>query len=323
VTDAAAHLVRARQALRNAAAVVPHTDADGLAAGAIALRDRGEGAEAAVLLEPGTSPWSPGAPLPEGPLAILDWGVRALDRPALVVDHQAPEAAPRDDQVFVNGYGAVPEPPTAVLMRRIVTDAPPWLAAVGAVSDLGEDGFDLPEADEARRDAVRRVASLVNAPRRVPGGPVRSALALLVESDDPRAALADDRMTELEEAKRESKAELDRVIGTPPFVGDYVAVVRFSSPCRVHPMVATTWARRLDPLVVIAANEGYLPGRVSFAMRGGDGSLLALLRSALPDGAHGEVTLGHDRATGGSLAPEDFERLLEALGAPRVPSATA
>ena len=219
--------------------------------------------------------------------------------------------------MFVNGYGAVPEAPTAVLMRRIVTDAPAWLAAVGAVSDLGEDGFELPEAAEARRRAVRRLTSLVNAPRRVPGGPVRSALALLVESDDPRAALDDERVPELEDAKRESKAELDRVIGTRPVAGDAVAVVRFSSRCRVHPMVAETWARRLAPLVVIAANDGYLPGRVSFAMRGGDGSLLALLRAALPDDARGEVTLGHDRATGGSLAPDDFERLLEALGAPR------
>src|SRR5439155_247366 len=113
-------------------------------------------ADAAVLLEPGTSPWTPGTPLPEGPLAILDWGVRALDRPALVVDHQMPEAAPREDQVFVNGYGAVPEAPTAVLMRRIVTDAPAWLAAGGGVSGLGEAGFGLPGAAEGRR---RRVAA--------------------------------------------------------------------------------------------------------------------------------------------------------------------
>ena len=79
MSDDATHLVRARQALRNAAAVVPHTDADGLAAGAIALRERGECADAAVLLEPGTTPWTPGTDLPEGPLAILDWGVRELD----------------------------------------------------------------------------------------------------------------------------------------------------------------------------------------------------------------------------------------------------
>src|SRR4029453_4646449 len=51
------HLTRAHQALSNAFAVVPNTDADGLAAGAIALRVRGEGASAAVLLDRGQTPF--------------------------------------------------------------------------------------------------------------------------------------------------------------------------------------------------------------------------------------------------------------------------
>jgi single-stranded-DNA-specific exonuclease len=203
-------------------------------------------------------------------------------------------------------------------MRRIVPEGAPWLAAVGAVGDLGDDAFDLPEAAENRRDAVRRLASVVNPARRVPDGPVRTALELLVESDDARAALADPRVAELEEAKRECKAEVDRVIRTAtPAIADSVALVRFSSPCQVHPLVAVTWARRLAPLVVIAANDGYLPGRVTFAMRGGDGSLLALLRAALPDDVSGEAAHGHDHATGGSLEPQDFERVVEALGLPR------
>jgi single-stranded-DNA-specific exonuclease len=312
-----AHLARARQALRQAAAVVPHTDADGLAAAAIALRERGEGAGAAVLFERGVTPFMRDAPLPEGALAVLDWGVRELDRPALIVDHHAPEAAPRDDQVVVTSYGAIPETPTAALMRRIVPEAPAWLAAVGAVADLGEEAFALPEAGEQRRTAVRRLCSLVNASRRVPDGPVRTALQVLVDAEDARAALEDPRLGELEEAKRAWRAELDRVAGTPPVVGDEVALLRFSSPCQVHPQVATTWARRLAPRVVIAANDGYLPGRVNFAMRGGDGSLLALLRSVVPEGVEGEVGHGRDRATGGSLAPEDFERVMEALGVPQ------
>jgi single-stranded-DNA-specific exonuclease len=310
----AAHLARARQALRNAAAVVPHTDADGLAAGAIALRERGEDASAGVLLGRAETPWAPDAELPDGPLAILDWGMRPLDRPALIVDHHAPEAAPRDDQVFVNGYGAVPEAPTAVLMRRIVPEAGAWLACVGAYGDLGDEGLALPECSEARRAAVRRLTSLVNAPRRLPDGPVRTALAVLVDNEEARSALADARIAELEEAKRAWKAELDRVIGTAPKVADGVALLRFSSRCQVHPLVATTWARRLAPRVVIAANDDYVPGRVNFSMRGGDGSLLALLRAALPEGVEGEVAHGHDRATGGSLAPEDFERVLGNLG---------
>ena len=61
------------EALRGADVVVPHTDADGLAAGAIALRERGEPAAAARLYGRGENPWRdppPGVPL------LLDWGVR-------------------------------------------------------------------------------------------------------------------------------------------------------------------------------------------------------------------------------------------------------
>jgi len=312
------HLVRARQALRNVAAVVPQVDADGLAAGAIALRERGEGAGAAILLDRGMTPWTPGAPLPEGPLAILDWGMREIDRPALIVDHHAPDAAPRGDQVFVTGYGTQPEAPTAALMRRIVPDGPAWLAAVGAVGDLGDEGFELPEVDEQRREAVRRVASMVNAAARVPHAPVRAALDLLVTSDDARAALEDPRAAELEEAKREYKAELDRVMRhATPVVGDTVALVRFSSPYVVHPALALTWARRLAPLVVVAANDGFLPGRVSFALRGGHGSLLALLRAALPEHAGDGAVNGHEGEADGTLAPEDFAGAVQVLGLPR------
>src|SRR3712207_2825422 len=96
-------------------------------------------------------------------------------------------------------------------------------------------------------------------------------------------------------------------------VGERVAVLRFRSPAQVHPLVATTWSRRLAPRVVLAANDDYLaPGLVNFAVRGGDGDLRAFLREALPD-ATGEFAHGHDRATGGSLSADDFERLLTGL----------
>ena len=334
-----------------AAAVVPHTDADGLAAGAIALRARGEGARAAVLLGRGETPFAADAPLPDGPLAILDWGVRPLDRPALLVDHhardtddpppaaheassvasregapltarEASSVASREDaplatsggsSLVVSSFGEDPEVPTAPLMRRILPDAAAWLAAVGAVGDVGDAAFALPECAGAPKTAVRRLVPLVNAPRRLPDGPVRTALALLVEHDDPRGALADPRIAELEGAKAAWRAEFDRVVRTAPRVGDRVAVIRFSTPAQVHPLVATTWARRLRPRVVLAANDDYLPGRVNFAVRGGaGGDLRALLRRALPEQG-GEFAHGHPRATGGSLEPDAFERLLGAL----------
>lgn len=307
-------IARAAEALARADAVVPHTDADGLAAGAIALRSRGEDAAAAVLLDRGLTPWGPDAPVPHGALAVLDWGVRDLDRPGLMVDHHAPEAAPRADQVLVTGYGEDPVPSTSALMRRLCPDAPAWLAAVGAAGDLGDAGFALPECAGAPKTAVRRLVPLVNAPRRVPGGPLLEALALLVEHDDPKAALADARIALLAESRDVWKAEFARAMRTAPRVAGDVAVIRFASPCQVHPLVAGAWMRRLAPRMVLAANDDYLPGRVNFAVRGGDGDLRRRLREALPD-AGGEFAHGHDRATGGSLAPDDFERLLAGLGA--------
>jgi single-stranded-DNA-specific exonuclease len=62
----------------------------------------------------------------------------------------------------------------------------------------------------------------------------------------------------------------------------------------------------------VAANDDYLPGRVNFSVRGGAGDLRRLLREALPE-ADGEFAHGHDRATGGSLRPEEFELLLRRL----------
>jgi len=313
-------LAAARAALLAADHVVPHTDADGLSAGALALRARGEGAERAVLLGRGEVPWGEAPPLPPGPVALLDWGVRPFSRSGLIVDHHAPEVEPEragEDLVVLTGYGEDPETPTAPLVRRVVPEQPAWIATLGAVGDLGDKGFLLPEATATGKTAVRKLVPLVNAPRRLPDGPVRTALALLVEHDDPRAALKDPRVAELEEAKREWRAGFDLAVRTAPLVGDRVALLYFRSPYQVHPLVASTWARRLAPRVVLAANEDYLPGMVNFAARGGDGlDLRRLLREALPEQG-GEFAHGHDRATGGSLDPDAFARLAAALGVSR------
>jgi single-stranded-DNA-specific exonuclease len=293
--------------------IVPHTDADGLAAGALALRARREPAAAAIVLARGETPFGPAPPLPDASVGVLDWGVRELARPGVLVDHHAPETEPRADQLVVSGYGEQPEVSTAVLVRRLLPDEPAWLAAVGAVGDLGDAGFALPECAGTPRGAVRRLVPLVNAPRRLRNGPVREALALLVESASPADALQDPRTALLDEARRSWRAELERVRRTPPRFGDGVAVIRFSSAAQVHPLVAAQWQRRLAPHVVLAANDDYLPGRVNFAVRGGDGDLRQLLRDALPE-AEGEFAHGHDRATGGSLTPQQFDLLLERLG---------
>lgn len=294
--------------------VIPHTDADGLAAGAIALRARGEPAEVAVLLPRGLTPFAPSAPLPEGdPVIVLDWGVRKLERPALLIDHHAPEADVRPDQLLLSSYGERPEASTSVLMARAVPDQPRWLGALGAFGDFGNGAWDLEELASVPKSPVRRLAAIVNAPRRLPQGPVRLALELLVEHDDPHSALSDPRSDTLAECKAEWTAGFKRALKTAPDVRDGVAVLRFSSPYQVHPLVASAWARRLAPNLVVAANDDYLPGMVNFAVRKAGGlDLRRLLRSALPRQS-GEFAHGHPRATGGSLAPGDFDRLIERL----------
>jgi single-stranded-DNA-specific exonuclease len=125
--------------------------------------------------------------------------------------------------------------------------------------------------------------------------------------------LRDPRTRGLERARDEVRLALRQSLTVPPLVRGEAALIRLSTPYGVHPLVAAAWKRRLAPRVVLVANDGYLPGRVNFAVRGGGGDLRRLLRSALPE-ANGEFAHGHDRATGGSLRPHDFERLLDALG---------
>ncbi len=232
-------------ALRNAVAVVPHPGADGLAAGAIALRARGERAAAAVLLDAG--PYEEPGALPDGPLAILDWGIRGLDRPALLVDHARPEVAPRDDQVFVSGYGEIPVVPTAALMRRVVREAPLWLAEIGIAAEIGPE--------HVSHDS-RQLAGLVDAPRRVPGGPVRTALEVLTAHDDVVDALADPRVAALDEARRTWKAALERVMRIEPVDLGELSVVRFESDCVLEDVVARAWALRLPAHQVVAVRNG-------------------------------------------------------------------
>jgi single-stranded-DNA-specific exonuclease len=292
--------------------VCPHTDADGLASGALVLAAKGQKASAAVLLRRGMTPFDKGTLSAQRPAVILDWGVRTFRGVALFIDHHAPEAELADTQLQVSGYGITPEVSTSILTSRIVPGAGAWVAAVGAVGDLGDRAWSLPDLHGVAKTPIRQLVPLINAPRRLPDGPIREALAILLENRDARSALADPRIRLLEDAKAEWRGGLQAALRVAPKVADGIAVIEFSSPYQIHPLVAQTWSRRLADNVVVAANTDYLPGRVNFAVRGGNGDLRALLRAALPD-ENGEFAHGHDRATGGSLTPETFEKMIKSL----------
>lgn len=312
--------------IRRARVVCPHNDADGLAAAAVALRERDESADAALLLPRGVNPFGPAfvPPPGDGPVAVLDQGVRDVPYPVVFVDHHAPIVPPAQFQTttrtVVSGFGE-DDVSTSVLMARLFPDPRhAWLAAVGAAGDYGDAGLKRPECAGVVKSHVKKLVPLVNAPRRVPGqDAVRVALALLVEHDSPKAALADPRIELLESAKRQWRGAFEAAVRTAPKVVGDVALIRFSSDCQVHPLVAQTWLPRLAPKTVIAANADYVPGFVNFAARGGPPGvdLRDLLKRALPDLADRpgvEFAHGHPQATGGSLPTADFERLARALG---------
>ena len=142
------------------------------------------------------------------------------------------------------------------------------------------------------------------------------ALSVLLAAGSPadiaRGAVAGTE--ELEACRVEVNAELARVSRIAPQIRREVAIIRFSSAAQIHPLIATRWAERLAPKIVLAANDGFIPGRVNFALRSATPrDLLAFLR-VLPLGhVEGEFANGHPRATGGSVPVSEFDRLLSVL----------
>ncbi len=190
------------------------------------------------------------------------------------------------------------------LLRPLVAlDDLAWLAVLGTVADLGVAApFPAVRAWLARhgRREVTEAVALLNAARRAAGDEVEVALGVLERAADP-GAIAGGRIASVERLRAcrcAVDAETRRCARTRPVFAGRYALLRCASAMQVHPLVAVRWMRRLRGLVVIAANDGYL------------------LRS-LPLGiVDGEYGYGHPAATGGSLPPADFARLLEALGFP-------
>lgn len=291
------------------AVLLPHHDADGLSAGA--LLHRRTGGQVLHLDTPWNQP-----PLQAAAAVLADWGVRPFGGPSelLYVDHHA-EPEPVSGTVVMPRTGS--DSSTSLLAWELLgrpADSA-WLAALGAVGDLGRravtDGI-APRVASASK--VARLASLVNAPGRLHEGPVDEAFALLREGSSVEAALASTRRTVLEAARAKVAQSRNRAMRVGPKLGPEAALIRFCEPARVHPLVATAWARRLSPRVVIAANEGWREGVVSFAVR----SHIELdLRKWLqdrfsPERDAGDYARGHRRASGGHLRPRAFEEFAAA-----------
>ncbi len=315
--------------------VMGHNDADGLSAAAIfvrALRAAGWAAEPRILGR-GENPWSAamaaelaGARL--GGIVATDLGVRPgaikPGTPTVVVDHHVPTGTPTGATV-ITGHAFDPIPTSSLLAYWCaagIADAGPllWLAALGLIGDMAENaGF--PEMVAARRaygvTALRDAVTLLNAPRRSASGDAGPALALLLKAEGPKEITSGQHpeTATLRAAREEVKAELEAAKRIGPKVRNGVALIRFHSPCQIHPLVAQAWRGRLKDNIVLAANTGYRPGWVHFAARSArDVDLIAFLAERAPPGADENYGGGHAQATGGALRPGDWNEFIGGLG---------
>lgn len=314
--------------------VLGHFDADGLSAVAILARalDRAGRPAAIRITGKGENPWSPDlrAELEgrqPGGLIVTDLGIRDGDIlpgvPTVLVDHHVPTGTPGAAAV-ISGNGWVPEPTSSLLAFWCAqalggNDDLLWLAALGLVGDMADEGF--PELTEAQarygKTALRDAVSLVNAPRRTARADASPALALLMRCDSPKELLrgGHPETALLQAAKAEVAAELDAARRVAPKIRGDVALIRFSSPCQIHPLVAQAWRGRLRDKIVLAVNTGYRPGWIHFAARSATGAdLIRFLADRRPPGAGPEYGSGHAQATGGALRPADWADFAARIG---------
>jgi single-stranded-DNA-specific exonuclease len=315
--------------------VMGHNDADGLSAAAIfvrALRAAGWAAEPRILGR-GENPWSAemvaelaGARL--GGIVATDLGTRPgaikAGTPTVVVDHHVPTGTPDGATTLISGHGFDPIPTSSLLAYWCAgavaeADSLLWLAALGLIGDMAEKaGF--AEMEAARRygvTALRDAVTLLNAPRRSASGDAGPALALLLKADGPKEITSGQHpeTAALRAAREEVKAELEAAKKIGPKVRNGVALIRFHSPCQIHPLVAQAWRGRLKDNIVMAANTGYRPGWVHFAVRSArDVDLIGFLAEHAPPGADENYGSGHAQATGGALRPGDWNHFITGLG---------
>jgi single-stranded-DNA-specific exonuclease len=261
-------------------------------------------------------------------LYVLDLGCqsrRLLDGvPTCVIDHHSYQP-PAQGTLLLTSYHW-PEPaPTAWLMYTLASSLVDlsdldWLAVVGTEGDLGPGApFDLVRGVKGkyRRKDLAETVSLVNAVRRASlPRPELAAEALLIHSS-PRALVESQAacVRALREAREEVRGEMARAKTASPRFSGQVALVEVDSPCQVHPVIAQIWRGRLPRYYVFVANRGYLPGRVVFSARSKPPlKVLDFLRGLPEYSGESGFGQGHDYASGGNLAEEDWRKLLTRLG---------
>jgi single-stranded DNA-specific DHH superfamily exonuclease len=311
-------------------------DADGVTAGVIlqlALSRNGFSTITRVIPDRERNAWTLGnrervkASAPNH-LFVLDLGSQS--EPVVggirtcFIDHHRPEGVPPGD-TLISAYTWNPIPNTSLIVWELckdITDVSDldWIAAIGTISDLGEKAtFEMLAIAKSKYTAkyLKEATALINAARRASHyHPEVAATALLAHTSPKDLVNSNTNAVEqLREARAEVKTALEQAKKAAPVFAGNVALVRINSPCQIHPLIAQSWRTRLPKYIAIAANEGYIPGRVNFSVRTDSGiNVLNFLRDIDLSEGEGSYGHGHDSASGGSLPVERWHELLIKLG---------
>jgi single-stranded-DNA-specific exonuclease len=231
---------------------------------------------------------------------------------ALVIDHHPPPD--QTQHLILSAYNWQPTPCTSLLLQQLLDSPWHWLAALGALSDLGEKApFPLLQEQLAQwgKGRMQNLASLINSAHRA-GGQPQLALQALLEHPDP-LELSQSRHSAVEELRayqdkvRQRLAEAKKT--APRFFGP-LAVLEFASDCSVQGLLAQIWRTRLPKYLVLAANvrqdldQVHLSGRCSRGRQ--------LVEEAA---ARGLKLQGHPQSAGAVLSQQAWQQWKESQSA--------
>lgn len=256
-------------------------------------------------------------------IIVLDSGSRKgtfHNTRSLIIDHHVPDSNP-EVEVFFNTWmdktNRITSEAVFDLVKRIIPeDDLQWYSLTGAAADAGlSKAFSRYVGKERKfmNKEIQECISLINAARRHCSFRIAEVFDLLVRSASPSLFIAAAKKAGIGRLREELKLELRKNLKIAPVFSSFFALFQISSPHQIHPLIASIWSSKLNRYVVIAANWGYLPGRVSFSMRTESGKdLLVLLKKYRKEGE--EIGFGHSKATGGIVKEEVFRDFLKRLG---------
>lgn len=315
--------------------ILCHSDADGLAAGALLFKTLPKlGYLVSVrLIGKGENAWSSNTrellyDSDEEGIIVADLGSQERSMqpgvPLLVIDHHRPRGV-APGAFVISGYGQVPTPTSGLLAHwccETITsmDAWLWITAVSLIGDVG-DKAPFEELALAKKrwkpTALRELTSLLNAARRTATGDAIPAFDLLLKAKSPEDALSGKypELEYLKKAREEVTAALNEAKKAAPKFSGKVALIRMHSACQIHPLIAQIWRTRLKDYIVMGVNTGYRPGYVHFSARCPTSvNLLDFLRAKAPSEVDESYGGGHDQASGGALTYAKWNEFVSGLG---------